>query len=140
MKKTVSIILLGAVGWLFTPTQVKGQLFNDPRMFSFENEKDLQSAQTVKSSVELSTAHYKNGKKSLQWNYSPNATLSLKRDLRFEPKIKGDRDNYLSAFIVWVYSEKPQPGKTITFQFLKNGKLCTSFPPVSYTHLTLPTN
>lgn len=128
MKKTVSIILLGAVGWLFTPTQVKGQLFNDPRMFSFENEKDLQSAQTVKSSVELSTAHYKNGKKSLQWNYSPNATLSLKRDLQFEPKIKGDRDNYLSAFIVWVYSEKPQPGKTITFQFLKNGKLCTSFP------------
>ena len=77
----------------------------------------------------LSLIHiYKNGKKSLQWNYSPNATLSLKRDLRFEPKIKGDRDNYLSAFIVWVYSEKPQPGKTITFQFLKNGKLCTSFP------------
>jgi chondroitin-sulfate-ABC endolyase/exolyase len=128
MRNKVTVILLIMLAWCFAPTGAKGQLYNDPRMLSFENNDELKTVQAEKSQVELSTVHYKNGKSSLQWNFQPGATLSFKQDLQFEPKIKGDRDNYLSAFIVWVYNEKPIANKTVTFQFLKNGKVCTSFP------------
>lgn len=128
MKTTTTTIIILLMSLFLVPIGARAQLYDDPRLLSFEEEKDLQIAQADKSSIQLSSVHYKNGAKSLQWNYTPGATLSIKRDLQFEPKIKGDRDNYLAAFIVWVYSEHPHSGKTITFQFLKNGKRCTSFP------------
>ena len=53
--------------------------------------------------------------------------MELKKDLKFEKKDPTGKDLYLSAFIVWVYNEVPQDA-TIEFQFLKDGKRCTSFP------------
>lgn len=47
--------------------------------------------------------------------------------MKFEAKDPTGKDTYLSAFIVWVYNEKAVD-KKITFQFLKDGKVCTSFP------------
>lgn len=47
--------------------------------------------------------------------------------MKFEAKDPTGKDTYLSAFIVWVYNEKAVDRK-ITFQFLKDGKVCTSFP------------
>ena len=123
------ILRLSTVVALLVPTVGSfAQLYDDPRMFSFEDKKDLSYISADKSSVALSNDHYKNGEKSLAWTFQPSATLSLKKDLQFEPHIKGDRDNYLSAFIVWVYNENPIADKQIRFQFYKNGKLCTSFP------------
>ena len=81
---------------------VSAQMYDDPRMFSFEKPTELQFISAQKSAVELSGTHYKNGKKSLQWSYEPGASLSIKKDLQFEPKVKGNRDNYLAAFIVWI--------------------------------------
>ena len=107
---------------------VSAQMYDDPRMFSFEKPTELQFISAQKSAVELSGTHYKNGKKSLQWSYEPGASLLIKKDLQFEPKVKGNRDNYLAAFIVWIYNEKPAPGKQIRFNFLKDGKKCSSFP------------
>ena len=102
------------------------QIVNDPRMFSFENEADLKYITAANGTDKLSTTHFKNGKKSLEWTFRPGGTLSVKKDLQFEPR--AGRDNYLSAFIVWIYSEKPMPGKQLRFQFLKDGRVCTSFP------------
>lgn len=45
----------------------------------------------------------------------------------FEKKDPTGKDLYLSAFIVWVYNEQAQD-KQIRFEFLKDGKRCTSFP------------
>lgn len=53
--------------------------------------------------------------------------LSIKKDLKFEKKDPTGKDTYLSAFIVWVYNEQAQD-KKIEFEFLKDGKKCTSFP------------
>ena len=55
------------------------------------------------------------------------SVLTLQRDLKFEKKDPTGKDTYLSAFIVWVYNAKAQD-TTIEFEFLKDGKKCTSFP------------
>ena len=63
----------------------------------------------------------------MEWVFEPGGVLELKKDLKFEKKDPTGKDLYLSAFIVWVYNEEPQDAK-IEFQFLKDGKKCTSFP------------
>lgn len=63
----------------------------------------------------------------MEWVFEPGGVLELKKDLKFEEKDPTGKDLYLSAFIVWVYNEEPQDAK-IEFQFLKDGKKCTSFP------------
>ncbi len=123
-KKWFVLAVLCTFGYM----SLSAQLYDDPRMFSFENNKDLQFIKAENSKVSLSGTHYKNGAKSLEWDFQSGGVLSLKKDLQFEPRVKGGRDNYLSAFIVWVYNEKPLAGKSITFQFCKDGKVCTSFP------------
>ena len=79
------------------------------------------------SRLELSDEHYKDGLQSLSWTFNPGAVLSIKKDLKFEKKDPTGKDTYLSAFIVWVYNEQAQD-KKIEFEFLKDGKKCTSFP------------
>ena len=78
------------------------------------------------STLSLSDEHYKDGSRSCVGLYKLGAVLSLKKDLKFEAKDPTGKDTYLSAFIVWVYNEKAVDKKT--FQFLKDGKVCTSFP------------
>ncbi|MEG1839229.1 MAG: chondroitinase family polysaccharide lyase, partial [Bacteroidaceae bacterium] len=48
-------------------------------------------------------------------------------DLNFEKKDPTGEDTYLSSFIVWIYNEKPMD-KQLRFEFLKDGKKCSSFP------------
>ena len=129
-QKTKSRILAAFVGMagLSVCQNAAAQMYDDPRMFSFEKQTELQFISANKSAVELSGTHFKNGNKSLQWTYEPGASLHIKKDLQFEPKIQGGRDNYLSAFIVWIYNETPAPGKQIQVNFLKDGKQCTTFP------------
>ena len=67
------------------------------------------------------------GLHSLSWTFNPGAVLSIKKDLKFEKKDPTGKDTYLSAFLVWVYNEQAQD-KKIEFEFLKDGKKCTSFP------------
>ena len=127
-RNNILAAFVGMAGLGFCPTAATAQMYDDPRMFSFENQQELSAIKADKSAIELSGTHWKNGKKSLLWNFEPGATLSIKKDLQFEPRDKGGRDNYLSAFIVWIYNEQPQPGKQIRFNFLKDGRQCTSFP------------
>ena len=103
------------------------QVVTDERMFSFEELKIPDYITGVNSQLSISDTHYKDGKHSLKWAFEPGGVLELKKDLKFEKKDPTGKDLYLSAFIVWVYNEEPQDA-TIEFEFLKDGKKCTSFP------------
>ena len=96
-------------------------------MFSFEEPQIPDCITATHSRLSVSDLHYKDGKHSLEWTFEPGGILELKKDLKFEKKDPTGKDLYLSAFIVWVYNEVPQ-NATIEFQFLKDGKRCTSFP------------
>lgn len=122
-KVKLSIALLLSV----ITASIDAQVTQSERLLSFEEATVPTYIQCTQSSTSISDIHYKDGTHALEWNYKPGATLSVKKDLKFERKIPGNRDLYLSAFIVWVYNEQAQD-KTITFEFLKDGKLCTSFP------------
>ena len=103
------------------------QVVTDERMFSFEESKIPDYITGVNSQLSISDTHYKDGKHSLKWTFEPGGVLELKKDLKFDKKDPMGKDLYLSAFIIWVYNEEPQDA-TIEFEFLKDGKKCTSFP------------
>lgn len=108
-------------------TLLQAQLVMDERMLSFEGSQIPAYIRSEQSQVSLSAAHYKDGKQSLEWAFLPSGRLEIKKNLKFEKKDPTGKDLYLSAFIIWVYNERPQDA-TIQFEFLKNGKKCTSFP------------
>lgn len=123
------LIKWGAVALLsfFCSAASFGQLVKNDRLFSFEEPQIPACITGENSKLSLSPDHYKDGKHSLSWTFEPGAVLSLHKDLQFEKKDPTGKDLFLSAFIVWVYNEKPQDAK-IQFEFLKDGKVCTSFP------------
>lgn len=106
---------------------LSAQVVTDERLFSFEQPDIPSSITGVQSQLSISDVHYKDGTHSMEWVFEPGGVLELKKDLKFEKKDPTGKDLYLSAFIVWVYNEEPQDAK-IEFQFLKDGKKCTSFP------------
>ena len=108
------------------------QIIKHDRFFSFEE--NIPAEFTAKnSSMEVNNEHFKDGHHSLAWKFEANGVLSIKKDLKFEPIDPTGKDLYMSAFIVWVYNEKAMD-KQIEFQFLKDGKRCTSFPfNINYT-------
>ena len=112
---------------LLCSTFLHAQVVTDERMFSFEKPQIPDCITATHSRLSVSDLHYKDGKHSLEWTFEPGGILEFKKDLKFEKKDPTGKDLYLSAFIVWVYNEVPQ-NATIEFQFLKDGKRCTSFP------------
>lgn len=116
----IFIALLCAAG-------LSAQIVKHDRLLSFEESQVPAYLSVKESKIAISSEHYKDGERSLQWSFAPGAVLSMKKELCFEPKDPTGKDLYLSAFIVWVYNEQPQD-KTIRFEFLKDGKLCSSFP------------
>ncbi len=112
---------------LLCSASLSAQIVKHDRLLSFEEPQVPAFISGTQSGFAISSAHYKDGKHSLQWTFEPNAVLSVKKDLKFEAVDPTGKDLYLSAFIVWVYNEVPQD-KTIEFQFLKQGRICTSFP------------
>lgn len=106
---------------------VDAQVIKDERLLSFEEGAVPEYISCKQSSAAISDIHYKDGTHSLEWNYKSGAVLSIKKDLKFEKKDASGKDLFLSAFVVWVYNEQAQD-KTVTFEFLKDGKVCTSFP------------
>lgn len=112
---------------LLCPAFLYAQVVTDERMFSFEDPQVPECISATQSQLSISDTHYKDGKHSMEWAFNPGAVLELKKDLKFEKKDPTGKDLYLSAFIVWIYNEEPQKA-TIEFEFLKDGKKCTSFP------------
>lgn len=126
MKGKFFINIASVLSFFAISGELTAQVVKHERLLSFE-EAVPQELSGAGSTLSLSAEHYKDGSRSLRWTYKPGAVLSLKKDLKFEAKDPTGKDTYLSAFIVWVYNEKAVD-KKITFQFLKDGKVCTSFP------------
>ena len=109
------------------PVNAEAQVVKSERLLSFEGPQVPAFISGTGSRLGISGEHYKDGLHSLSWTFDPGAVLSVKKDLKFEKKDPTGKDTYLSAFIVWVYNEEAQD-KKIWFEFLKDGKKCTSFP------------
>ena len=124
---TFKCVILG-LSLIAVSSSVHAQMYDNSRMLSFETTNELRQIHTEKGTTSLSDRHFRNGKKSLEWTFNAGGKLFIDKDLQFEPHLKGSQDNYLSAFIVWLYNERPLPNKTVVFKFQKQGKLCTSFP------------
>lgn len=121
-------IKLGLVLWAWcSVAALWAQGVKHERLLSFEETQVPAFITGERSTIVLSDAHRRDGRQSLRWCFEPNAVLSVRKDLAFEPKDPTGKDTYLSTFIVWVYNEEAQD-KTIEFQFLKDGRCCTSFP------------
>lgn len=127
MKQCITKRAFVALASFLCTTCLSAQVVSDERMLSFEEPKIPACITSDHSALSLSDIHYKDGKHSLEWAFNPNSVLKITKDLKFEKKDPTGKDLYLSAFIVWVYNEEPQDTK-IEFQFLKDGKKCTSFP------------
>ena len=123
LTQSVTLLILS----FLSPAFLHAQIVTDERMFSFEEPQLPACVTGVRSQLNRSGAHYKDGKYSLEWTFEPNGVLELRKDLKFEKKDPTGKDLYLSAFIVWIYNEQPQDA-TIEFEFLKDGRKCTSFP------------
>lgn len=118
-----AVMLLG----LCMPLQGEAQTVKNERLLSFEEESVPEFITATTSQLTVSGDHYRDGRYSLAWTFGPESVLSIRKDLKFEQQDPTGKDTYLSAFIVWVYNEQAQD-KQIEFQFLKDGKKCTSFP------------
>lgn len=108
-------------------SMISAQILKHDRLISFEEQTVPDSIESQQSTFAVSTKHNKDGKQSLRWNFNPNGSLSFKKNLCFEKKDSVGEDLYLSTFIVWVYNEHAVD-KAVLFEFLKDGKVCTSFP------------
>ena len=118
---------VGALLWMLLPADGGAQIVKNERVLSFEEQQVPAFITATGSQLAVSDEHYRDGGHSLSWTFSPESVLSIRKDLKFEKKDPTGKDTYLSAFIVWVYNEQAQD-KTIEFEFLKDGKKCSSFP------------
>ncbi len=130
MKEIVNLKFKAKLGLAmvsFVAFGASAQVVKHERMLSFEDGSVPSFITTDNGTLGINDEHYKDGLHCMQWQYQPGAVLSVRKDLKFEKLDPTGKDLYLSAFIVWVYNEKAQD-KKIRFEFLKDGKVCTSFP------------
>lgn len=105
-------------------TSLWAQLVSSPSLLSFESTTDGLVA--TFSTIHRSPDHFKDGISSLKWTYGKGASLTYKADLAYVARQKGERDLYLSTFVVWIYREAPSTDSLI-FAFGKDGRECCHF-------------
>lgn len=96
----------------------------DTRVISFEENKVPDNWKGA--GLAINTAHYKDGKQSMQWTFKPGETISLKKDVMFQKKDPTGKDLYLSTFTGWFYNTKAI-NDSIRVGFYKEGKECCHF-------------
>ena len=111
----------------FCSILLSAQLVKHDRLLSFESTEVPSFITGTGSDLSISDRHYKDGTHSLQWKFQPKGSLVIHKDLKFEKKDPTGIDKYLSVFVVWIYNETPIE-QTLQFEFLKDGKTCSSFP------------
>lgn len=111
----------------FCPILLSAQLVKHDRLLSFESTEVPSFITGTGSDLSISDRHYKDGTHSLQWKFQPKGSLVIHKDLKFEKKDPTGIDKYLSVFVVWIYNKTPIE-QTLQFEFLKDGKTCSSFP------------
>ncbi|MCZ4694781.1 hypothetical protein DWB61_12170 [Ancylomarina euxinus] len=106
--------------------KVSAQDFINPAIISFEDSINQNWSTPSPSSISTSTAHYKHGKQSLQWNYDQNSELIIDQNINFKPFDPNAEDKSIPTFCVWVYNETPKDEK-IKFQFLTDNQVNCEF-------------
>ncbi len=88
-------------------------------------EKDIPSGFSfLKNTVKLSSTYYKEGKKSLQWDFSPNEQLEILLD---KPFVLDEEKEKSFGIQLWIYNEQPRQD-SLRFEFLsKNGEVSYRF-------------
>ncbi|MFA8433088.1 MAG: chondroitinase family polysaccharide lyase [Marinifilaceae bacterium] len=111
---------------LISASSTMAQDLITPAILSFEESVPANWTTPNGSSLQTSTAHYKHGQQSLQWNYSEGSELVLNQDIKFKPFDPNAADKSIPTFCVWVYNENPKNEK-IKFQFLTNEEINCEF-------------
>ena len=100
MKYIISILLIAT------------SLIGKAEKYSFEKGIPTQFQVSENSQIELSPLYYKDGTKSLQWDYQSHSFLTLDAPLTLTPKTE---KNY--GITLWIYNEKIQ-NDSLVFEFL----------------------
>jgi len=106
--------------------KVSAQDFINPAIISFEESTNQNWSTPSPSTIATSKAHFKHGKKSLQWNYEANSELISKQNINFTPFDPKSKDKSIPTFCVWVYNETPKDEK-VKFQFLTDNQVNCEF-------------
>ena len=106
--------------------KISAQDFMHPAIISFEESTNQNWSTPSPSTIATSHAHYKHGKKSLQWNYESNSELVVNENINFTPFDPNSKDKSIPTFCVWVYNETPKDEK-VKFQFLTNDQVNCEF-------------
>lgn len=126
-KKSLSLLKKGILFLsILISTELSAQDFIHPSILSFEDSIPKQWVTALPSTLDTSTAHYKHGEQSLQWNYKENAALVLTKNINFIAFNPEAIDKSIPTFCVWVYNENPKKEK-IKFQFLTDKKVNCEF-------------
>lgn len=123
-----SIFLTIFLAFLFSfGLQAQPKQFNHPSIFSFEN--GISPVQgDVHSQFSTTNNHFKHLNQSLVWKWSaPSAQWSIKQDIGYKPHNPKSKDNSVATFVFWVYAKSPIKTDKLKVEFLKNGRVCTSF-------------
>lgn len=83
-----------------------------------------------RSRINTTTTESLRGESSLQWRWSPKATLSFKQDIGYAPISADATNKHISTFSFWLYNTKPNKD-SLKVEFLKKGKVQCYF----YFHL-----
>lgn len=126
MKSIRFIYIVGLIASAMLSSTASAQIVSHERLLSFEDNDIPPFITAHPSHLSLTTDHFKDGVQSLRWKFAPGESISIKKDLHFEPKDPTGTDTYLSGFVVWIHNSNPL-AQPLTFQFLKNGQVCTSF-------------
>lgn len=109
-KKIIQLLLV--LLFIGSPTFAQFVGFEDaiPQNFKCANAKELI----------LSTSFYKEGTKSLEWNFTPGSIIDVAREKPFNLKDE-------NGITLWIYNEKPQtdslrfefysPSGSVSYQF-----------------------
>lgn len=91
-------------------------LFTQAEKYTFEKGIPTQFQTSKNSHIELSPLYYKDGLKSLKWDYQPHSFLTLKTPLKLTSQTE---KSY--GITLWIYNEKIQ-NDSLVFEFLDETK------------------
>ena len=76
------------------------------QVIGFENDVPPGFTASDKKALSLSNRYYKDGQKSLQWEFSPGSTMNVALDA---PLVLDKKSERTHGITLWVYNEKSQP-------------------------------
>lgn len=93
---------------------------------SFENQQILERMAVKYGVMALSDRHYKDGEKSLRWDFVKGSELMLHMPVGYRPAAQDGKDSRVPTFGVYLYAEKPVGGH-ITVLFMEQDTVCAQF-------------